>query len=141
MSNALSIVALAESIGATSPVSNEEGALVHSPETAPSFNKSLRKPTVAIDEDFVKKHAEKALAGKSIVELADKIGSQGLGSVENYNPDLDSSVASRNKARRALQEAIQILSEGDLDYWCPDAATRESAPKIKNILEKFVSRL
>lgn len=131
---------MAESIGASSPISNDDGVLAFTPENAPSFNKALKKPTVAIDEEFINKHKEKALAGKSIVELADQIGGSPNGE-HLYNEDLDSSIAARAKAKRVLSEAIQMLSEGDIDYWCPDAETKQSAPKIKKILEMFSARL
>lgn len=143
MSNALNIVAMAEAIGSTAPISDDDGVLRHSPDSAPTYNRALRdrKPPVEINDDFLQKHKEKALAGKSIVELAEQIGGKGLEGADVYNQDLDSVSAARNKAYRVLNEAIQLLSEGDLDYWCPDDATRQSAPKIKAILEKFSSRL
>lgn len=143
MSNALNIVAMAEAIGATAPISDDEGVLRHAPNSAPTYNRALRdrKPPVEINNEFLEKYKEKALAGKSIVELAEKIGSQGLEGADVFNQDLDSVAAARNKAYRVLNEAIQLLSESDLDYWCPDDATRQTAPKIKAILEKFSSRL
>jgi hypothetical protein len=143
MSNALNIVAMAEAIGATAPISDDEGVLRHAPNSAPTYNRALRdrKPPVEINNEFLEKHKEKALAGKSIVELGEKIGSQGLEGADVFNQDLDSVAAARNKAYRVLNEAIQLLSESDLDYWCPDDATRQTAPKIKTILEKFSSRL
>lgn len=143
MSNALNIVAMAEAIGATAPISDDDGVLRHSPDSAPTFNKSLRdrKSDVHIDEEFINKHKDKALAGKSIVELAEKIGGIGLEGENVFNQDLDTLSAARNKARKVLKEAIDLLSESDIDYWCPDQATKESAPKIRAILEKFNSRL
>jgi hypothetical protein len=142
MSNALNILAIAESIGAVSPVSDDEGVLRHAPQNAPTYNKNLRdrKPPVEVNEEFIEKYKEKAMAGKTIVDMVEQIGSQGLeGTV--YNPDLDSRTAACNKARNALQEAIQVLSEGDVDYWCPDAETKMSAPKIRDILVRFSKRL
>jgi hypothetical protein len=143
MSKALDIVAMSEAIGSSAPISDDEGVLRHSPDSAPTYNKALRdrKPPIEINEEFLQKHKDKALAGKSIVDLADQIGGKGLEGADVYNQDLDSVSAARNKAYRVLNEAIQLLSEGDLDYWCPDEATRTSAPKIKAILEKFSSRL
>lgn len=141
-SKALDIIAMSEAIGASSPISDDEGVLRHAPNSAPTYNRTLRdrKPPVEINQEFLDKHKEKALAGKSIVELAEKIGNQGLEGADVFNQDLDSVSAARNKACRVLNEAIQLLSEGDLDYWCPDDATRQAAPKIKVILEKFSSR-
>jgi hypothetical protein len=141
-SKALDIIAMSEAIGASAPMSDDEGVLRHAPNSAPTYNRALRdrKPPVEINQEFLDKHKEKALAGKSIVELAEKIGNQGLEGADVFNQDLDSVSAARNKACRVLNEAIQLLSEGDLDYWCPDDATRQAAPKIKVILEKFSSR-
>jgi hypothetical protein len=143
MSGALNLVAMAEAIGSTAPISDDDGVLRHSPSTAPTYNTALknRKPTVEIDESFLAKHKENAQAGKSIVDLAEKIGGAGLDGSDIYNRDLDTVSAARNKAYKALTEAIQVLSESDIDYWCPDEATKQSAPKIKAILEKFASRL
>lgn len=142
-SKALNIVAMAEAIGASAPMADEDGVLRHSPETAPTYNQNLRnrKAPLEINDEFINKYKDKALAGKSIVELAEKIGGEGLQGADVYNQDLDSVSAARNKAYKALNEAIQVLSDNDIDYWCPDDATKQSAPKIRAILEKFTSRL
>ena len=142
-STALDMIAMTESIGATAPLSDEEGVLRHSPDSAPVYNKALRerKSGIVVDEAFIAKHKEKALAGKNLIDLADKVGMQGLGDAERFNPDLDSALFARGKASKVLNEAIQLLSAGDLDYWCPDEATRQAAPKIRDILVKFSSRL
>lgn len=141
--NAMNIIAMAEAIGENSPIADDEGKLTESPQTARNYNPTLRhrKPPVEINDEYINKRKDEMLAGKSIVELAEKIGGAGLEGENIYNQDLDTVSASRNKAYSALIEAIQVLSESDIDYWCPDEATRTAAPKIRAILQKFASRL
>ena len=137
------ILALTEMIGSSSPVSNDDGKLVHSPQTAPVHNQALnkKKAPVTIDEAFMNNHKAAMMEGKNIIDMANEIGKSGLGDNLRYNDNLDEANFARNRALKALNEAIEVLGEDVIDYWAPDASTKEAAPKLKAILEKFKTRI
>jgi len=137
------VMSMVEAIGATAPIADEDGVLSQSVATAPNYNTKLRdrKPTIEINQDYIEKHKENAQKGKNIIDIAEKIGSQGLDDSVRYNEDLDANIHAKNKAYKALNEAIAVLGSDVIDYWCPDAETKQSAPKLRGILEKFVTRL
>lgn len=143
MTEAEKILAMSESIGSSSPMMDEEGNMTLSPNTAPVHNRGLRshKPNVKIDEDFLLKNKENIQKGKEIIDIANKIGSAGLDDTLRYNEDLSEAAYAKNRAIRAINEAISVLGDDVTDYWCPDDATKAAAPKIRDILVRFAGRI
>lgn len=142
-SEADKILALTEMIGSTSPVSDDEGKLTNSPTAAPVYNQALnrKKAPVVIDESFMNDKKEQVAQAKNIIDLVDKIGNAGLGKSLKFNENLDADNFARNRALKALNEAIEVLSEDVIDYWAPDNSTKEAAPRLKTILQTFASRI
>lgn len=134
------ILALTEMIGSSSPVSDDEGKLVSS---APVYNKELnkKKAPVVIDEAFLNNKKEQVAQAKSVIDLANKIGNSGLSKSLQFNEDLATDNFAKNRAIKAINEAIEVLAEDVIDYWAPDDSTKQAAPKLKNILEAFAARL
>lgn len=134
------ILALTEMIGSSSPVSDDEGKLVSS---APVYNKELnkKKAPVVIDEAFLNNKKEQVAQAKSVIDLANKICNSGLSKSLQFNEDLATDNFAKNRAIKAINEAIEVLAEDVIDYWAPDDSTKQAAPKLKNILEAFAARL
>lgn len=143
MTEAEKIMALSEHIGATQPISDDEGNLVGSIASAKVYNPNLnkKKAPVAIDAEFLEKHKEKAQMGKSIIEMAEKIGRQGLDDATLYNEDLESTAVAKNKAVSAINSVIEMFGEDILEYWCPDAETKAACSKLRPILSKIAERV
>lgn len=145
MSSIDEMMAMADAIGNSNPITvgDDSGNLTVVSGKAPVHNKALNstKSNVTIDESFLTKHKDQLNANKDMLKMVDDIGNASKGQYQLYNEDLDTSVSARNKALSVLNEAISILSEHDLQYWCPDEATKEAAPKISAILQKFTSRI
>lgn len=137
------ILALTEMIGSTSPVSDDEGKLVYSPTSAPVHNQAAnkRKAPIVIDESFIKNKQEQVAQGKSIIDLAEKIGNSGLSKSLQFNEDLASDNFARTRAIKALNEAIEVLGDDVIDYWAPDSSTKEAAPRLRAILKTFTARM
>ena len=137
------ILALTEMIGSTSPISDDEGKLTASPTTAPVYNKELnkKKSSVVIDEAFMNEKKEQVAQAKNVIDLVNRIGNAGLGNSLKFNEDLATDIFAKNRAMKAINEAIEVLGEDVIDYWAPDESTKQAAPKLKKILEAFSARM
>lgn len=137
------ILALTEMIGSSSPISDDEGRLVNSPTSAPVYNQAInkKKSSVVIDESFIKDKQEQVAQAKSVIDLAEKIGNSGLGKSLKFNEDLATDNFAKNRAIKALNEAIEVLGEDVIDYWAPDDSTKQAAPKLRTILQTFAARM
>ena len=125
-----------EKIGTTQPISDENGQL-----TMPPARPSMIKPNpVSTDESVEEPKHEKISLGEYKIEPSEKYKAF----FENIDATIDSGATSdpaKIKVKEVLTEAVDVLSDDNLQYWTNDKSLVEACRKIKNVLSKIRDKI